>query len=322
MYKIEDRGNITRYYNAEKRAAVEKLKGEDWIRYRKLFDRSLTECASAPPPLIDIAIEITSWCNYSCIMCGRSFTAQKTREYMPLELIQKIADEARQMGVCSFVIGTGCESMLHPQIADALKILFSANALDYRLLTNGSLLTDEILQIIVDNQIGHLNISLDATTPETYKIIRRGGVLEKVERNIQRFLDMRGDNLLPLLRITMVKLKENENEREAFLKKWENRADIIDFQTCVDFVDINDLDNVVKWNPECTQPFKRLSIDYDGTIIPCCSGYGSHYPLGNIKDTTLEEVWHGEKINKLRALLKNKDMPNFCRKCREIHDEK
>ena len=50
MYKIEDRGNITRYYNAEKRAAVEKLKGEDWIRYRKLFDRSLTECASAPPP--------------------------------------------------------------------------------------------------------------------------------------------------------------------------------------------------------------------------------------------------------------------------------
>ena len=255
-------------------------------------------------------------------MCGRSFTAQKTREYMPLELIQKIADEARQMGVCSFVIGTGCESMLHPQIADALKILFSANALDYRLLTNGSLLTDEILQIIVDNQIGHLNISLDATTPETYKIIRRGGVLEKVERNIQRFLDMRGDNLLPLLRITMVKLKENENEREAFLKKWENRADIIDFQTCVDFVDINDLDNVVKWNPECTQPFKRLNINYDGTITPCCTPYGGYWSLGNIKDTTLEEVWHGEKINKLRALLKNKDMPNFCRKCREIHDEK
>ena len=255
-------------------------------------------------------------------MCGRSFTAQKTREYMPLELIQKIADEARQMGVCSFVIGTGCESMLHPQIADALKILFSANALDYRLLTNGSLLTDEILQIIVDNQIGHLNISLDATTPETYKIIRRGGVLEKVERNIQRFLDMRGDNLLPLLRITMVKLKENENEREAFLKKWENRADIIDFQTCVDFKDTKDIYNVVKWNPECSQPFKRLYVNYDGTITPCCTPYGGYWSLGNIKDTTLEEVWHGEKINKLRALLKNKDMPNFCRKCREIHDEK
>lgn len=52
MYKIEDRGNITRYYNAEKRAAVEKLKGEDWIRYRKLWDAPLADCSvdvTAPP---------------------------------------------------------------------------------------------------------------------------------------------------------------------------------------------------------------------------------------------------------------------------------
>ena len=29
MYKIEDRGRVTRYYNEEKRNAVEKLKGEE-----------------------------------------------------------------------------------------------------------------------------------------------------------------------------------------------------------------------------------------------------------------------------------------------------
>ena len=323
MYKIEDRGNITRYYNVEKRNAVEKLKGEEWKRYRQLFDRSFAECVAetTPPHLLDIDIEITSWCNYSCIMCGRSFIEQKTREYMPLEMVKKIADEAKKMGVYSFVIGTGCESMVHPQIVEVLKTLFSANAIDYRLLSNGFLLNDDILQVIVDNQIGHLNISLDAATPETYKIVRRGGILERVEKNIQRFLDLRGDNLLPLLRVSMVKLKENKNEREAFLKKWENRADIIDLQTCVDFVDVNDINNVKKYNPDCTQPFKRITIFHDGTICPCCSGYGIHYPLGNIKDITLEEAWNGEKMNKLRELIKNNNMPNFCRKCREIHDE-
>lgn len=134
-------------------------------------------------------------------------------------------------------------------------------------------------------------------------------------------MDLRGDNLLPLLRVSMVKLKENENEREAFLKKWENRADVIDFQTCVDFTDLNDINNVKNWNNECIQPFKRMYINYDGIIYPCCTAYTIHYPLGNIKDISLEEAWNGEKINKLRELLKKKDMPNFCRKCREIHDE-
>ena len=263
-------------------------------------------------------MELTSWCNYSCVMCFRSYKVQKTREYMPLEMVQKIADEAKKMGVCLLWVGAGSECMLHPQIADALKILFSINTIDCTFLSNGSLINEEVSKVFVEHQTGQLSISLDAATPETYKKIRRGGVLEKVEKNIQRFLDLRGDNLLPLLRVSMVKLKENENEREDFLKKWENRADVIDFQTCVDFSDVYDIDNVVKWDPECSQPFKRVYIIEDGTIYPCCSGYCIHYPLGNIKDMSLEEVWNGEKIKKLRELLKRNEMPDFCRKCREI----
>lgn len=266
-------------------------------------------------------LELTSWCNYSCVMCFRSFIEQKTREYMPLEIVQKIADEAKKMGVYSLWIGAGSECMLHPQIVDALKILFSINTIDCTFLSNGSLITEEISKVFVEHSTGQLSISLDAAMPETYKNVRRGGNLERVEKNIQRLLDLRGDKLFPLLRVSMVKLKENENEREAFLKKWENRADMIDFQTYIDFVDVNDIDNVKKWNPECTQPFKRLSILEDGTIIPCCSGYGTHYPLGNIKDMSLEEAWYGEKMNKLRELIKNNNMPNFCRKCRAINNE-
>ena len=50
MYKIEDRGNITRYYNAEKRSAVEQLKGDEWKLYRKLWDQKLIDCQADSPP--------------------------------------------------------------------------------------------------------------------------------------------------------------------------------------------------------------------------------------------------------------------------------
>ena len=324
MYKIEDRSHITRYYNVEKRNAVEKSRGEEWKKYRQMWDATdfsyWTPDSPPPPHLLEINIELTSYCNYSCIMCGKSYTEQKIKESMPLDLVEKIAKEAKQLGVYSLWVGAGSECMLHPQIADALKILFSANTIDCTFLSNGSLITDEVARIFVEHQTGQLSISLDAASEEVYKIVRRGGTLPRVERNIQHFLDLRGDNLFPLLRVTMVKLKENENEREAFLKKWENRADVIDFQTCVDFQDINDIDNVVNWMKKpCFQAFKRLYVHYNGNVYPCCNGYGIHYPLGNIKDMSLAEIWNSKRLNDFRKLvLDGNTLPNFCRKCQEI----
>ena len=116
----------------------------------------------------------------------------------------------------------------------------------------------------------------------------------------------------------MVKLDDNKDEREAFLKKWEGRADVIDFQTCVDYKDFYNLREVTKWNPACTDPFKRLLVNYDGNIIPCCTGYGRYFSLGNAKDITLQEAWNCETINKLRELLLVGNLPKACRNCREI----
>ena len=239
---------------------------------------------------------------------------------MPISLVEKIATQAKEMGVYSFWVGAGSECMLHPQIADALKILLSANTIDCTFLSNGSLITDEISRIFVEHQTGQLSISLDAASSDVYKIVRRGGNLSRVEKNIQHFLDLRGDRLFPLLRVSMVKLKENEHEREAFLDKWKNRADVIDFQTCVDFSDIYDIDHVVNWKREaCTQPFKRLYVEYDGTVYPCCSGYCVHFPLGNIKEMSLAEIWNSKKLNSFRkSVLDGNNLPKACRKCREI----
>lgn len=251
-------------------------------------------------------------------MCSKSFKEQKVREYMSLDMIESLVEQAKAMGVYSFWGGAGSECMLHPQIVEALRILMDANTIDFTLLSNGSLLSYEVSRVFVEHQAGQLSISLDAATPKTYKIIRRGGTLDPVERNIQHFLDLRGNQLFPLLRVSMVKLDDNKDEREAFLEKWENRADVIDFQTCVDFRDVNDVEGVVKWSNDCTQPFKRLYINYDGTITPCCTSYGKYFTLGNARDMTLQEAWDCDTINKLRKMLLDGDLPKSCRKCREI----
>ena len=65
----------------------------------------------------------------------------------------------------------------------------------------------------------------------------------------------------------------------------------------------------------CNEPWGQVSIFADGTVGPCCTTFGRNKTIGNIKDQTLEEIWTGEVMNKLRdGLIKNK--PDIvCKTC-------
>jgi radical SAM protein with 4Fe4S-binding SPASM domain len=63
----------------------------------------------------------------------------------------------------------------------------------------------------------------------------------------------------------------------------------------------------------CTQPWDRVVINHDGTIVPCC--YGAEV-VGNIATDGIEAVMHSEKLAVLkRALLTGENLPETCRSC-------
>lgn len=47
----------------------------------------------------------------------------------------------------------------------------------------------------------------------------------------------------------------------------------------------------------CPLPFTHLFLYPTGDVYPCCE---SAYKIGNLKDSTIEELWNGERIQKLR----------------------
>jgi radical SAM protein with 4Fe4S-binding SPASM domain len=58
----------------------------------------------------------------------------------------------------------------------------------------------------------------------------------------------------------------------------------------------------------CAAPWQSLMIEGNGNIQPCAyrGNYGNaaiHPPLGNANDISLEEVWNGEEIQKLRGWM-------------------
>lgn len=314
MYTYQNRGRVERYYNKEKIDYIKNIQCDAYNEYRRMWDDSNQRNKNLSVPL-EVMVELTSWCNYKCKMCLKNFETNTERYNMSIDLVKKIANESQKMKIASFWIGAGSECLIHPKIKEVLELLFSVQTLDSTLLTNGSCLDEDISRILIDKKVKNLSVSLDATRDDTYKEIR-GGNLSQVEKNINNFLKIRGDNLYPLLRVSMVKMKENIDQREEFLKKWEGKADIIDYQSLVTYGDNKNV-STSKLVNDCLDPFKRLYVNYDGSIYPCCTleFQKGHY-LGNVKNITLNEAWNCDKIINLREELRTGNLSENCTKCR------
>lgn len=79
-------------------------------------------------------------------MCYLNFINNNTREYMPLEMIDQIVKEAKELQIASIWLGSYTESLLHPHIIEVLEKFAEVGALDYWLATNGTLLNEEIAE--------------------------------------------------------------------------------------------------------------------------------------------------------------------------------
>lgn len=68
----------------------------------------------------------------------------------------------------------------------------------------------------------------------------------------------------------------------------------------------------------CILPFIHLSTRVDGNIAPCCRSMDT---IGNIKESTLQEVWNNENIQKLRQQFLNNEKPEGCSVCWKMEDQ-
>jgi len=65
--------------------------------------------------------------------------------------------------------------------------------------------------------------------------------------------------------------------------------------------------------PACRAPSTSLYLDQHGDARPCCQ---SHLVLGNVADTSIVQIWQGERAQALRAAVAEGDLSLGCQHCR------
>ena len=150
---------------------------------------------------------------------------------------------------------------------------------------------------------------MDAALPETYNRIRPGGSLDAVQRNMDRFLDIRekSGNRLPLVRVSFIKMSLNWDEQKEFEKYWTDRADYLGFQEYANILERRSTAYFAGPKPSahgfrCADPWQRMALFVNGDLFPCCSDFGRLTPLGNANATSVKDIWRSRGAVRLREM--------------------
>lgn len=88
-----------------------------------------------------------------------------------------------------------------------------------------------------------------------------------------------------------------------------------------EFISVEDLNDsqkhlLMQSETFCMLPWSHLHAFPTGQAYPCCLGE-MKFPIGNLREQTLEEVWNGEPMKELRRNMLNETKSDVCNRCYE-----
>lgn len=273
---------------------------------------------------LEIAVELTNFCNLRCVMCPVPNLKRK-RGFMDETIFEKIVEDLlKESGFVFLPQGFG-ESFLHPQWTQLTNFARSKEIKPIAVLTNGMLLSGDKAVTVTENA-DIVIVTLDGSTAETYESVRVNSSFERVTQNLKNFLRMRGNLGHPHCVIRIIRMQDTETEIEAFRMYWSNKigkGDIIQVSECIDWAGsiryrgVHRDQEQTKRHP-CRMLWKNMTVYHDGRVSPCCYDAEGELIVGSILNQSLGEIWNGSSLTDVRELHLSYQFEKIpiCSRCR------
>lgn len=168
-----------------------------------------------------LEIEITTRCNFDCVMCLRRSWETRDLDY-PIVEFEKLAQQCFPNLKKLILLGQG-EPLMHPDFLQLLKISRSYLPKDAEIefTSNGSLLTKEITDQIFQYGISRIIISLDSPYLQKLQKIR-AGASNQIFTNLKHLSNERKKGKFGELAIATVLMISNVHDLEDLLETCRN----------------------------------------------------------------------------------------------------
>lgn len=282
--------------------------------------QKLSEVIPLDSPL-SMYVEPTRVCNFKCFYCMHSTRGEKggildktgfRLAHMDMGLFEKIVREINAFPtavkrVCFSGLG---EPLTNPRLPEMIrKLRESGFAGRIDVISNGSCLTHDLTDALIDAGLNRLQISVQGLDTQAYK--QNCGVavdVEKLRDELAYFHERsNGTNSSLFVKIIDIMLKD-EADKERFFEMFSSICDTIFVEHLVIMEQQmgnhkGRADHTRNLNGEyvekrivCGVMFYFLQVNIDGETFPCSTpGLPNSFSMGCVKDQTLQEIWNGKR---------------------------
>jgi len=255
-----------------------------------------------------VRIEFVRGCNLNCSFCGRSqaSTGRITKETL-LNIVDNLTEKTKRIS-----ISLQGEPTLHKNVGEYIGIIREKMPkAQILIITNTEVYKSKNIFEFIDL----FDKGLNYAQTDFYSKAQRDFFIGELERN-KRILEIKGIQVYDYY-------KDNVN---AFsYKGYKHKTIILTDESDIFNCDGNVTRRMHNWGGNlklsqwekytgsklqdfplrkvCKEPYKYMTIGYDGIVDICCSNGAKCIDLGNVNEEHVLDIWQGEKFQKVRALL-------------------
>ncbi|MBN1868468.1 radical SAM protein [Candidatus Sumerlaeota bacterium] len=273
-----------------------------------------------------IQIQTMSGCNARCVFCPNGRTKSRlSMGTMDWEMFTALIDECAQYEMKRISPFLMNEPLLDRDLGRKIRYVTDRKPKGAitKINSNASLLDEEMGRALIESGLDRISFSVHGIEPAEYEKSMGNLHLEETLERIDRFLDlkrsMKAD--LPRVQVTMVKTKIVEDQIPKIHDYWSKRGVRVNIRGLGNRAnsDIGGLGiNVGKWElyRSCTDLFLQSFVIWDGTVVLCCVDWERSTVLGSLRESSLYDIWNGEKAVEIRRRFLAGDVKGLlCGRC-------
>jgi hypothetical protein len=260
-----------------------------------------------------VQIESTNICNARCVFCPRD-EMKRRQGVMDVELFHKVVDECAALGIRHVRLHNYGEPFVDRQLVDKVAYAKSKGIAEVGVISNGSLVDETVARGIIEAGLDAINISVDASGRDVFERTRVGLKYDKVIANIERLVRLRKElgRSRPKLILSFVR-QGNGSDEQAFIDHWRSIADKIHITDLHNWAGTLTRESDVRY--PCYRPWLTFTVLWDGRVSLCCADFDGRVELGDMRTSTLQEIWNSDAYRQVRREHLESGGPRICQAC-------
>jgi MoaA/NifB/PqqE/SkfB family radical SAM enzyme len=296
-----------------------------------------------------VDIEPTNFCNLKCQHCQVSYW-QKPKNRLTMDHFKSWIKPFKT-AIRIKLQGMG-EPFLNKELPAIIKQLEKDNFY-IEVVSNGTILTEEIYEVITQTRRFNLTISFDGADKQTFESIRLGSDFDEIKTNLTKIIQAKTrhskvsacmvgfeehkEQIKPTiqlladlgvdefyLQLVVINFGQDSLDEKTVGHRIQMKNQTDAFKTELyetarqKGLKIEIADSLFDEQNPCPWPWLGTYIDTEGNVIPCCHIANAEIcNFGNLNQKDFRTIWYSKEYQQLREQIKHNRIPNFCRSCYE-----